>query len=365
ASRPGLTPAEVREALQYLGNLTWKTSTDPDSTHEKLLDVSRIGARGDFSVKAGGTVTLGRPGGSARFTVTLSRGTTSFERVRFSASGLPAGAKASFDPASRYGFGSGSTTLTVTVPSGLSAGSYPITITGDEHGNHHAASATIVIETDVPVAHAPVVAPVANAVLGTSTAPIRISWAAAHDPSTGIGGYETGTSVDGAAYGSATAVGGSVRSRTTKETIGHTYQHRLRAKDSHGNWSPWVVGDRIGVSVVGERSAAVAYSGRWSRYVYSGAYGGTTAYATAAGTKARLRFTGRAVALVAPTGPTRGSAAIWIDGVKKATVSFKTSSGHSRVLKFVTTFASVGTHSIEVRPSGTGRVDLDTFVILR
>ena len=32
ASRPNATPAEVKEALQYLGNLDWKTSTDPDST---------------------------------------------------------------------------------------------------------------------------------------------------------------------------------------------------------------------------------------------------------------------------------------------------------------------------------------------
>ena len=43
ASRPLATPAQVKEALQYLGTLDWKTSTDPDSKHEKLLDVSRLG----------------------------------------------------------------------------------------------------------------------------------------------------------------------------------------------------------------------------------------------------------------------------------------------------------------------------------
>ena len=41
-SRPNATPAEVREALRYLGNLHWATSTDPDPSHEPLLDVSRI-----------------------------------------------------------------------------------------------------------------------------------------------------------------------------------------------------------------------------------------------------------------------------------------------------------------------------------
>ena len=40
------TPAEVREALRYLGNLNWKTSTHPEYPDEPLLDVSRIGASG-------------------------------------------------------------------------------------------------------------------------------------------------------------------------------------------------------------------------------------------------------------------------------------------------------------------------------
>ena len=52
ASRPTATPAQVKDALQYLGNLGWKTSTDPDSTHEKLLDVRRLSALGSFSFGA-------------------------------------------------------------------------------------------------------------------------------------------------------------------------------------------------------------------------------------------------------------------------------------------------------------------------
>ena len=55
SSRPNATPAEVREALRYLGNLNWKTSTDPDSTHEPLLDVSRIGPLGTFALTPGTT----------------------------------------------------------------------------------------------------------------------------------------------------------------------------------------------------------------------------------------------------------------------------------------------------------------------
>ena len=53
SSRPKATPAEVREALRYLGNLNWKTSTDPDSTHEPLLDVSKIGTSRDLRPEPG------------------------------------------------------------------------------------------------------------------------------------------------------------------------------------------------------------------------------------------------------------------------------------------------------------------------
>ena len=48
ASRPMATPADVREALRYLGNQGWNVATDPDPYHEPLLDVSRIGNLGTF-----------------------------------------------------------------------------------------------------------------------------------------------------------------------------------------------------------------------------------------------------------------------------------------------------------------------------
>jgi hypothetical protein len=98
--------------------------------------------------------------------------------------------------------------------------------------------------------------------------------------------------------------------------------------------------------------------------VYSLASGGTTTYATASGARARTTFSGRAIALVAPVGPTRGSAKIYVDGVYAATVSFKASAGKSRVVMYTRTFTTFGRHTIEVRLTGTGRVDVDAFVIL-
>jgi hypothetical protein len=117
--------------------------------------------------------------------------------------------------------------------------------------------------------------------------------------------------------------------------------------------------------VVQDRSTAVAYSGTWRKALYSGASGGSTTYARAANARARIVFSGRAVAIVAPTGPTRGSARLYIDGLYRGTISFRSSRGNSRVVVVSTTFPTLATHTVQLRLVGNGRVDLDAFVVLR
>ncbi|HET7702206.1 MAG TPA: S8 family serine peptidase [Candidatus Limnocylindrales bacterium] len=365
ASRPGLTPAEVREALQYLGTLNWQTSTDPDPYHEKLLDVSRLGPRGTFGVATGSDVVLGEAGGIARFPITITRSTTSFERVRLSASGLPSGATASFDLTSVYGFGTAASTLAVTVPTGLAPGAYAVTVSGNEHGSIQQATATIRIEGDPPVALPPAVGAQSRGILGSSTVPSRVFWPAASDPTTAIAGYELEESVNGGPWTPTAATAASVRSALDTQALGSSYRYRVRARDAVGNWSGWADGPSVSNALVQDRNSALTYTGTWTKQLYTAASGGSTTYAKAAGARVRTTFSGRGIALVAPQGPTRGSAAIYVDGVYRGTVSFRASSGRSRVVMYTTTFATLGTHSIEVRLVGNGRVDVDAFVVLR
>ncbi len=366
ATRPMLSPREVKEALQYLGNLNWNTATDPDTRHEKLLDVSRIGPRGDFTIGAGGPITLGEIGGTARIPITIARGPTLFERITLGVSGLPAGVTASFDTASLFGFEGVRAVLTVTVPHGTLPGSYPIVVSANEHGRVHTASATVVLTSDNPTARPPtLIARPLGGVGGATTVPTRAVWSAATDPSSAIGGYEFETSVDGGAFGPATATSAAVRTVDGTQTVGHAYQYRVRARDSVGNWSPWVAGPTVTSSLVQESSSAVAYRGTWTRLVYRYASGGTVRYARAAGASARTTFIGRAVGIVAPVGPSRGTARIYVDGVYRATVSFRASVARSRVVMYSLSFPSPRTHRIELRLIGTGRVDLDAFIVVR
>jgi hypothetical protein len=272
---------------------------------------------------------------------------------------------ASFEPASLYGFTGEDSALTVTVPSGTARGSYSVTVSADEHGNSRTTTATFVVQSDAPTALPPTTLPRTKTTISSTTLPVRIVWSPATDASTAIAAYELQTSVDRGAWSASTSTAATVRTAYGSQTLGHLYQYRLRARDSAGNWSAWASGPTLTSSLVQDRSSAIRYYGTWTKSVYSLASGGSTTYAKAIGARARITFTGRAVAIIAPVGPTRGTARVYVDGVYKASISFRATSGKSRMVMYATSFATLGTHSIELRLTSTSRVDLDAFAILR
>jgi hypothetical protein len=145
ASRPNLTPVEVKEALQYLGTLNWKVTSDPDKAHEKLLDVSRVGPRGDFSLSVPDVPSVPASGGTVTFTVTLDRSAGSFERINLRPTKTPPGVRATFDDKSLFGFEDLTTTMRAKVSYGLAPGTYQLTVEGDEHGIAREATATFTV----------------------------------------------------------------------------------------------------------------------------------------------------------------------------------------------------------------------------
>jgi hypothetical protein len=149
------------------------------------------------------------------------------------------------------------------------------------------------------------------------------------------------------------------------QSVGRAYRYQVRAKDQAGNWSPWVIGNPYTAALVEDVSKSVAYKGSWITIRYPHASGGNAHYAVAAGASATVTFSGRAVGFVAPVGPTRGSAKIYWDGVYRTTISFKAPKGQSRLVMYSIGSATAGTHTLEIRLVGNGRVDADAFVTFR
>jgi len=370
ASRPKATPGEVKEALQYLGNLNWRTSTDPDSYHEKLLDVSKLGLLGTFSLTAPTTGVVPETGGAASVPITINRSATFFERVRLSVSGIPEGWTAKLDRTSVLGWTAKSAMLKVTAPASAPTGTYEFTVTGKNQGRISTVAAKVVVGRDVPTAAAPTSVKVkTNVALNAGSAPTVISWPAATDLSSSIAGYEFQSSVDGGAWGGTVATSGSVRSVVKNLAWYDSYHFRVRARDAANNWSPWAETTiPYRVTHTSDRSKAVSYSGSWGKVSSSSATSGTLMSTTRNGAVARYTFTGKGIAVVMPKSSSRAWVEIRIDGTSVGTFSLYASSAKARRIIYSKAWSTSGTHTVQLRTatSSTRKLtSLDAFVVTR
>src|SRR5204863_5785661 len=95
----------------------------------------------DFSLSISpSSATVAHNGGTATYTVTITRTGGFASPLTMSGSGLPSGVTATFSPNPA----DGSSTLTVTVARSVAKGTYPFTVTGTDGTITHTASATLV-----------------------------------------------------------------------------------------------------------------------------------------------------------------------------------------------------------------------------
>ncbi|GAB2938447.1 hypothetical protein GCM10027280_28250 [Micromonospora polyrhachis] len=130
SANPAWTPQQVRDYL--VNNATNNVVTNPGTgSPNKLLYVVNDDTpppTNDFSVSVSPTSGSTAPGGSVTATVNTATTNGSAQSLNLSASGLPAGATASFNPATVTS--GGSSTLTIATTASTPAGTYSVTITG-------------------------------------------------------------------------------------------------------------------------------------------------------------------------------------------------------------------------------------------
>ena len=239
SSRPNATPAEVREGLQYLGTLDWKTSTDPDPYHEKLLDVSRLGPLGTFDLDTSANGYTNAHGGTSLIPVSISRSSTFFERVRFSVTSLPSGWSASLGTSSVLGWTANKTTIAVVAPDPVPAGTYRVGIAATNQGRTETGTVTVVVDNDKPTVGAPY-ANLRPGTLGTSTVPVTLAWPFGSDPTSWVASYEAETSLAGGSWTGHTSVGATTRTLLRTAALGRSTKVRVRARDGAGNIGNYV-----------------------------------------------------------------------------------------------------------------------------
>jgi subtilase family serine protease len=101
----------------------------------------------DFTIGTLAASSQPTPGGSATYAVTVTPNASFTSPVGLSATGLPSGATASFNPGS---ISTGSSTLTVSTSGSIAVGTYSFTITGTGGGVTHSVAASLTVKQAVP-----------------------------------------------------------------------------------------------------------------------------------------------------------------------------------------------------------------------
>jgi CSLREA domain-containing protein len=226
----------------------------------------------------------------------------------------------------------------------------------------------------VEIDHSPPVvtaAPSATLLTGTGLAGsairLKLTWAGHDVGNSGLAGYELDQSVNGGAW---TTVPASqvAASATVVASSGTSMRYRVIATDNVGNAHAPVLSALIKPSLVQQTATGTTYTGTWHTQSNSVFVGGSEKYSTAKGASVTYVVTARGFAWVAAVGPTRGSATVYINGVKAGTVNLHATTAAYRYVAFGRTYTTSRKLTVKIVVAGTSghpRVDVDGFVALR
>ena len=209
-----------------------------------------------------------------------------------------------------------------------------------------------------------VAATVAPGAIGTSTVPVRLSWHGT-DAGSGVTGYELQQQVTGGAWTSVALPSPTSTSIVRSLAVGTTARFRVRATDGAANQGAFVEWDSIHVRRPQERSGAIDWKGVVGPGRRRPLLGRPLAAHGSDRATGDVRVHRRLDRLGQPAcPPTAGRARVWLDGIRVATVDLQAASRSYRRIVFATAIATDGPHTLEIRPLGDGRVDVDAFVVL-
>lgn len=246
------------------------------------------------------------------------------------------------------------------------------------------AAVTVTVDNTAPTT---LTAPVRTAynppALGADAAPapVKLSWCAT-GCSTDIAAYDLQQrKLSGTVWGAwGNVLTNSALKTTTRSLAPGTYGFQLRARDAAGNYTAWkAMASSIVVTAYDEANTAIGYTGTWSApTALTGSYLTKVKSSSAAGSRARVTFTGGSFWWVSSKYKDRGKANVYeVSGTTRTllgTVDLyaNTTSAQARRVVFARNWTTVGTHTLEIEvlstknAASTGyRVDVDAFVALR
>jgi uncharacterized membrane protein len=265
------------------------------------LNVQASGTPADFAIASAPTALTVTAGTSAASTITTTISGSFNSVITLSASGLPAGTTASFNPTSIAAPGSGSSTLTISVGASTAPGTYAVVVNGSGGGKTHSATINLTVSAatsaDFAIASAPTSLTVMAGSSGAATITTTISGSFNSAITLSASGLPAGTtatfnptSIAAPGSGSATLTisvgastaagaysvvvngsgGGKTHSATISLTVstsgGGTTQQLLGNpgfENGSGSPAPWTVS----AGVIDNSSFQAPHSGSWKAWL--------------------------------------------------------------------------------------------------
>jgi exopolysaccharide biosynthesis protein len=231
------------------------------------------------------------------------------------------------------------------------------------------AQLTVLVDGTVPTVTAPLVQLRRGVGIPKTSAKVAVSWTGSDD--SGLSRVELQRRVDGGTWQSITLGSRTATSANTKIGFGKSVEFRVRATDTAGNRSAWMLSRRMRVTLHNERGTGVVRSGSWAQKSSTSAIGGQFARSTTVGAAARITFQGAQAAWIGLRGPKHGQGDVYLGGTFVERVLLRSSTTLVGQVLYVTpladVYATLPTRTLEVRNAGTStrpRVDLDAFLVL-
>jgi hypothetical protein len=148
------------------------------------------------------------------------------------------------------------------------------------------------------------------------------------------------------------------------------YSVVVRIKDCNGHKATSNVVHAV-ISAGEDTDSAITYSAHWSISHCTCFSGGTTHWTSAKNASVTFRTakpldaSGIDLALIMAKAPDRGSAAVYVDGVKKATINTYSKTKINRVIAYQILLPGTATHTVKIvnlATSGHPRIDLDATI---
>jgi GH25 family lysozyme M1 (1,4-beta-N-acetylmuramidase) len=300
-----------------------------------------------------------KQGQSGTSTVAIVR--TNFgSAVTLGASGLPAGASATFDPSPTT---VSTSSMQIALPPTTPVGTYRLTITGTGGDITAQAATSLVVQDGLPpTVAAPTSSLVAGTTLGMGSVPVRAAWAAS-DPS-GISSTGLQRQISGGPWQNIALPSVAARAAMVSVPKSSSFGVRARASDGLANTSAWIPGPTASAAVTEQSATGVGYSGTWQTSSRSWFSGGSLRYSTKSGSSVSFTFTGSSAAWASLLSASGGSAWVYVDGRFDRSVKLASSTYRSRFLVWARSWPTSGTHTIKIVVAN-GRVDVDAFIRLR